>query len=586
MAWGWRYIADISGPPGDAIQTAILNSLEGARKQGILPNDTNYQVMPDPLPKEGSWYITTSANARTMTPELPTFGAGTLTRALVGQSIKLTWEPVTTVTGGDTWHMDLLGSTWTPWTPVGNTVRKIPLLADLNEFRTAFHQGPWWIYETAEAQGIINRPPFTGGFFLDVKFFNNIAWHIAYPAGSASQKMPMARKYAALAPVGFTEWEPFGGGGEAPSTTTTQQQRHMMLKQYNRLGHGGTIGVGDKVAVGLSFDHGFANYRDILLPVLTRLGLPNALAVNTDILNSGESLGVTFDTLQGWTLNKGTPLSNHGRSHDDATTEAGMSDMILGSLEALRVNCPKTIVDTFIAPGTGGTGFDGFKNGISDYRRWWTHPAGRIMIDNHATVTAGLLGMALPLDGDPIQTMDRVGFDYASQATELRSRISGLAGTGMGIQIFNHPNLIDNGSYISSAAIISFLEWLAAERDAGRVEVLSSVAFAWAKSGTTKRHDLAKNLVWAAGSLTIPLAPMHEWVRGRHRQLAVKVSAAANVTLKVTDDTGALNTTVTQAVAANGTARLNFGIPTDATTLTLTATTSTGTLSAHTVYAV
>lgn len=556
------------------------------RYRGILPNGTNYQT---DLEGSGYWVITTFANANTMIPQLPAPGAGKLTRDEVGGSETLKWESVASGTAGQTYKMDRLGSTFTEWVPVDGRPRELPLNSDLHTFRSEYFQGSWYIYNTADALTIVNRPPFTGGFYLDVKFFNNITWLIAYPAGDASQRTPMAKKFHYFPAQGWTDWEPFGGtdsGGGTSDVLTAQSNRHAMLKQRNRLGHGGTIGVGEKVAVGLSFDHGFANYRDILLPHLTRLGLPHAAAVNTATLNTGESAGVSYPQLQDWAINKGLVLSNHGRSHSDATTEAGMEDMILGSLDLLHANCPKTIVDTFIAPGTSGTGFNGFGNGMDDYTKWWTHPAGRIMIDNHASVTAGMYGMALPLDGEPIQSMDRVGFDYDSQATAIQNRITALQGTGMGIQIFNHPSLIDVTGYITTSRIVAFLEWLAAERDAGRIEILSSAGFAWAQSGTTKRHDLIAGQAWTAGSLTFQLAPLYEWARGYHRQLAVVSSDAADVTLTVTDDTGLLNTTVTQTVAAGGVARLNFGIPTDSISLTLTASTTAGTLSGHTVYSV
>lgn len=465
--------------------------------------------------------------------------------------------------------------------------RKIPLGSDLHDFRSEWHQGPWWIYTNDEAFTIKNRPPFTGGFYLDVKYFNNISWLIAFPAGDASQKTPMMKKYRYFPSAGWNDWEPLGSTGAASAEVLApQSNRHMMLKQRNRLGHGGTIGVGDKVAVGLSFDHGFANYRDILLPHLIRLGLPHSVAVNTSTLGSGESEGVTYSHLQDWAINHGVVLANHGRSHGDATDEPGMMDMILGSLELLHEHCPKTIVDTFIAPGTSGTGFDGFNNGMDDYTKWWNHPAGRIMIDNHASVTAGLHGMALPLDGDPVQSMDRVGFDYGSHASDIQNRVTALQGTGMGIQIFNHPSLIDKTGYITSTRVVQFFEWLAAERDAGRVEVLSSSAFAWAVSGTEKRHDLIAGMTWSGESLTVPLTPLWDWARGYQRQLSVTCSTAADVTLTVSDDTGLLDTSVTQSVTSGGVARLNFGIPTDSDELTLTATTTSGTLSDHHVCAV
>lgn len=467
--------------------------------------------------------------------------------------------------------------------------RKLSLGDDLDDYRDEQHEGTWWIYNTSEAVTIENRPPFTGGFNLEVRRIFAVVWQIAHPAGEAPQRTIMARKYTLLGGAQWSDWFPYAGEGASGGGSTDSYMvphRHDMLKNRNRLGHGGTIGVGGKVAVGLSFDHGFAKYRDILLPHLIRLGLPHAVAVNTSILGSGESEGVTYSHLQDWAINHGVVLANHGRSHADATTEEGIHDMLIGSLDLLHEHCPKTIVDTMIAPGTSGTGFNGFNNGMDDYTKWWTHPAGRIMIDYHASVTAGLHGMALPLDGDPVQSMDRVGFDYGSHASVIQNRVTALQGTGMGIQIFNHPSLIDKTGYTTSTRVVQFLEWLAAERDAGRVEVLSSSAFAWAVSGTEKRHDLIAGMTWSGEAVTVPLTPLWDWARGYQRQLSVTCSTAADVTLTVSDDTGLLDTSVTQSVTSGGVARLNFGIPTDSDELTLTATTTSGTLSDHHVCAV
>lgn len=358
--------------------------------------------------------------------------------------------------------------------------------------------------------------------------------------------------------------------------------RRALLEQASRLRHGGVIGIGDRTAVALSFDHGFANYRDYLLPHLIRLALPHSVAVNPGTLGAGESAGVGFAELQRWALAHGVELVNHSGTHGDAVTPAEMQTAILGALATIRAGAPKTIVDAYIMPGVSGTGYDGFNAGV-EYDKWWSHPAGRMIMDNHAVITGALLGQAVPMSGTPVQGVDRMGVDVGSWASVAEDRIRSLQGSGMGMHIFNHPSKIENG--ITAARIVSFLEFLARERDAGRVEVLTISGFAWASADTNRRFDLTRN-AWANNSATVALAPLHEWARGGQWQLCVdSETAAADVTLSVTDG-AALNTSVTLAVPADGTARLTFGIPTDAATLTLTAATTTGTLTGHRVQAV
>lgn len=371
--------------------------------------------------------------------------------------------------------------------------------------------------------------------------------------------------------------------GNAGNQYEVANRRELLLQQ-SRLRHAGQIGVGDKTPVGLSFDHGYANFRDLVLPHLIRLGLPHSSAVNTSGLGTGESEGVTMDILQNWSINHGTEMMNHGFSHRDAVTPEAMESDIVGALHDLQAGMPKVTIDGFIMPGVAGTLWDGFASGVVP-SKWYTHPAGRMIVDNHAVITSALLGQATPMNGTPITSVDRAGIDTNSWVTLIQNRITSLQGTGMGIQIFNHPSLINTEGRISLDRLVGFLEWLAEQRDLGNIEVLTASGFGWASTLHDKRPDISKG-VWTNNSATLTLAPLREWAAGSQWMLSVESSAASNITLTVKDDTGALNKTVTQTVKAKGTARACFTIPLDTLTLTMTATTSAGTLSGHRVNAV
>lgn len=360
--------------------------------------------------------------------------------------------------------------------------------------------------------------------------------------------------------------------------------RREMILQKSKTRHGGEIGIGDKTPVGLSFDHGFANFRDLVRPHLERLGLPHSVAVNPSSLGTGESLGVTMNNLSTWSINHGTELMNHGHSHRDALTPEAMESDILGALEQLKVGVPKVTIDGFIMPGISGTAWDGFAAGQLN-QQWYTHPAGRMILDNHAVITGAQLGQATPVHGTPTVGVDRAGWDMGSWVTVMQNRILALRGTGMGIQIFNHPSLIDTEGGVASARVVSFLEWLANQRDLGNIEVLTVSGFGWASTLHNKRPDISIGS-WVGNESILTLDPFWNWAAGSQWMLSVNSSVAGSVRLSVKDDTGSLNKVAQVPVVAGGTARTCFTIPLDSKTVTMTASIAGGTLSGHRVNAV
>lgn len=442
--------------------------------------------------------------------------------------------------------------------------RKLTSADDLDEMRTAGSTGRFYVSSVAEAAVVAGAKPFGDfPFSMDVIYINQAAWQIAYPGGNGGQADPVMRKYAPLAPaLGWSAWKPILAG--ATGGQPDQSAQRDILLQRSRVRHGGRIGTDGRTVVALSFDHGFAKFRDLILPELARLGLPATVAVNTDTLGAGESAGVSYPQLQDWAIQHGIELANHSRSHSDATTDNAIIDAILGSLDLLHEHCPQVTVDAYIMPGVSGTGYDGFGSGETE-SLWWTHIAGRTILQHHAVVTAAMLGQSVPCDGVPVQTVDRASLDYASGATAAETAINALAGTGRGYHVFMHPNRVDAGGYITMTRLTAFLEFLAAERDAGRVDVLTVSGAAWADADASQRADLAAGATWSGGTATIPLAPLREWARGS--QWCLSADVASGATLTVTDDTGALDTSIIAASA--GRARINFTIPATASTITV-----------------
>lgn len=347
-----------------------------------------------------------------------------------------------------------------------------------------------------------------------------------------------------------------------------------VLKHRSRLRRGGVIGTGGATPVALTFDHGYVNFRDKVLPHLRRLGLPCTSATQPSQMGTGENLGITWADLQEWGLNYGVEYAHHAWSHADvpgATTDiAALKSALLDSIDTHKVEMPELASDAFIMPGVSGTKWEGF-NGGNSYESWFDHPAGRILTDNFPVISGTTSGYAVPMVGgeDQTWTMYRWSWDTPSRADEFMQHVTSLQGTGMGISTFMHPSVLDATDRTSEAKLVEVLEWLAAERDAGRVEVLTLSGFAYADTSTSRRLDIAP-ADWSTVATTVDIAPMYAWVRGSQMILETESAKDGNLTMSATSS-GGLLASVTHSTVYGQRYRLCFSVPESATEITLSA---------------
>lgn len=412
------------------------------------------------------------------------------------------------------------------------------------------------------------------------------------PAGNWRQELTtrtaVPRKFIRVTALsGWNPWAEQTNANEYNDPTYGYHSRDRRDKIVEKAARrvGKRVGTGGKSAVAITYDHGFANFRDKVLPLHRELGLPCTVAVNTATLGANDNLGVSYPELQDWALNDGVEIANHSRDHNDATTKAGIADKILGSLVLMHENMPLVTIDSYIMPGVGGTAYDGFNGGPTD-ESFYDKEAGRIILDNHGVVTGLIPGYLQPLTGTPNFGAERTNLDSASFVTEAQNKIAeAVERGGMGIIVYLHPIYLDQVDRTTTARLQSFLEFVAGHRDAGDLDVLSLTAFGFADAGHAGRHDLARPTQWVGGSQTVDLTN-EAWVKGSVREFAVEVDSAATVTLTATDDTLALNAARTVTTTGPGTVRLHFTVPTTASTLTVDSTTDVGALAGHRVVAV
>ena len=191
-----------------------------------------------------------------------------------------------------------------------------------------------------------------------------------------------------------------------------------------------------------------------------------------------------------------------------------------------------------------------------------------MILDNFPVVTSTVPGQAVPAVGSPIMGVDRAGVDIASWATVVENRIRSLSGTETGMHVFNHPSKIENG--ITATRITQFLEFLANERDAGRIEVLTISGFAWADTRQNYGFDLASLSGWSGSTSTITIDPMLTNLKGAQVALMGEATTSGSITVNAVSDAGGLNTSRTISVAPGRSIYLPFSIPKTATTITIT----------------
>lgn len=463
-------------------------------------------------------------------------------------------------------RQSLSGTFTLPWEPVKWTQ---PTVANGTDWNTVTVVGAYQLDSRTNAGTMLNLPPSTTTFagtmeVLPVSLTPNarvMQRGTEYAAGAHS-----GRTWQRMQEVDgtFTPWQIV----TAPTGVRADPVKHQILQQRARKRRGGRYGTGGKTLVALRLDDSYTAMIGTVLPLLKARGIPFSVAVTANEWTNPYNTGTTWADLQAAILNGGGEAWNHSNDHTDANTIAALTTTIEGALTTIRANMPKIAVDGFIPPGVGTAGslYMGFDQGVSD-AAFHNTPAGVMLLNNHAFVT-GNMESQQPLDGVIKHGTRHVGLDTPSFVTAAENQITAAIGMGVGIVPMIHPYRIDTTDYTTLTRFTAFLDFLVARRDAGEIDLVTIGALMTADAGTSFRHDLARASAWVAGSQTIDLTNQ-SYVKGGVRELSAL--GAGSVTLQVTDNTGALNTSVTMTPGSVR-ARLPFTIPLDAASITCTVT--------------
>ena len=279
-----------------------------------------------------------------------------------------------------------------------------------------------------------------------------------------------------------------GDGSEQDSWALTRVVREADMRR--RVGRVSVPGG----AVTLIFDHGTTKFRDIVWPALQARGLSATLALCHDVHVQEPRPTTGFDTatvaqIKSWVAG-GLDIANHSATHNGATGWAAMHAEIIGAQKSLETTLGTT-VDNWVQPGYpwDHPDFDGFSRGYtsSAYR---DTVAGRMIVGHHVAIS-GKIGAQTDLyelDGHPPIGFQRVNIDNLANMAEADSQIQAAIAERKRVAVLCHPYLIaanDSTSETSTkeSDFLAFLDRLVAERDAGRLSVLTLSQWAVAERG-------------------------------------------------------------------------------------------------------
>ena len=432
-------------------------------------------------------------------------------------------------------------STWGPWTSPEWIKGRIPIGTNVDTFRTI---GAWVVAAKADATGL----PGSGQGVLEVVFITTAGLSMQrFTERVANDDIRVWHRYTLLsggwAGIEWALLNPPSSGGEGSSRVTdVQVSDHASRVEIAASRRGGSIGTGGKPVFMWRFDHWLVAFRDKILPILQEFDLPATLNVNYDNLDNPQNGGgsITWEDVQDWNQYSGIEIANHGATHTNASTMESIYHEVVEGRRNLEAAMPRVAVETWQEHGSaylvasdldGDIGLDLGR----EPRNFFESYAGRLVMAEHAVVEGKNGSFYPPLTGRPQIGQSHYSMDRQT-AAEAIATTQYAQSVGRGLTGYTHPGLMDqvnvggslypatyneDGSvdfqgtdedpthYATEAEFRDAMatagnivhmpvkdfravcEWLAAERDADRLMVMTAAGGGFAD----KHHDRRENLL-------------------------------------------------------------------------------------------
>lgn len=555
---GWTLVGNLKGPKGDPV----------GWEKGVLPFNTNLNAYYE-AQHDGSWTVGSNAHAATIL-NIPVAVPGQLLK-LPGTGHQIYTAYTESGNEPSIWFRGInsvTSHTWSAWeklNSLGNITNPRLMAAgtNVNFFYALERSYHYRISNQATADTIIGLPQQVPGEFVNIRG-TGFQTFMAYGASPTF----WFRGITSVTNQTWGQWTALNGAGATTQTDVAAQ--HMVRADMIRKQMGYKIGTAGRGTIMLRFDDYPQDFKNVVLPVLRTNALPCYIAVT---VNHFEELQPTpWAEVQGWAVNDGVQPWNHSWTHSAASTPASLTMEIIESADRFDTVMPAVKIGGWVMPGTGATPPYGGYNGAAD-ADFYDTDAGRLILSRHGIVNAARPGSMEPAGGHPIGQA-HLTFEAWSVA-QFQATVNEAAVGGYGLSLMAHPQNLGLPGYMTTADFATCMAWLAAERDAGRVQVLSGHAAAVLDPDSDYRHNLLPGAftgglgAWAGTGWTVvdgvAVSPATTatlslvldtantaWARGGTRELHAVVKSAAPNTIKVeaVGGNGILNATRTVSIAA------------------------------------
>lgn len=335
---------------------------------------------------------------------------------------------------------------------------------------------------TVESSGSKNPTPY--GYILDHETQKNGGTRqLAYPTHIGDQGV-YHRAEIATASGTLGLWKRFVDEKMSPALN-----RHELLYDEMATLYGGKIYTGGAVPVALTFDDYPRDFRDRILPLLVARGLSATIGLSSKmydptstVIHAGAT-GTTWSEINNWPAL--ISIANHSATHGGAEDRLSIFQEIVHGLRDLQSALPNKPIYTFMQPSVV---YDaGFDNG-NTLESYAGTIAGHLQLGHHAYVTGvrrspDMATTCLMVGNRPIQGLVRNWVDSSNGITTAKRRITAARAKKHGLIVAAHADRFDKVGSATMAEITSFLDWLKAEQDAGRIRVMKLEEFAIAQYG-------------------------------------------------------------------------------------------------------
>lgn len=461
-------VKSVNGQTGNVVvdSTNVLSQDGFVRGRGILPNGADLNAYRNAT-DVGVWEMS-AANSYSNSPLAPN-SAGLF---IVHQQRSIANQRVIKSGFPESWERSSLSSSgWNAW--AGVNVTQLAAGADLDTLRS---NNDYIVRNATDAANMNGWPtgiPRNGARISVRASTTGLVYQQMQTYGDDPRLLIRSTAKTTPTPYPFSEWKDATAPPPAPQATVVAPHagvaNSLLLQDFTR--RRPVIKTGGKPVVALRFDHGLTNFNSMIVPHLKRLGLKAAICLNAGDWSRAENTGVTKEMVNAWVAEGWLEIWNHSLNHVAPPADpVALEQQIKGGLDQLRLDLPAATIDGYMPPGSSGdiTGFDGGRTPEA----WWNTAPGRMILQYHA-VASGYLNKTQyrTLDGEVRQGQLHYTVDTMTLA-DAKAKVTDAYSPVRGVQMMIHPSLLDTPGNISSADVVAFFEWIAAERDAGRVMVL------------------------------------------------------------------------------------------------------------------